>query len=355
MKTAIAHFKRHIIEPDEQVIASVSAYTGRMMGNGKNAQRNGALLLTNSRLLFVHKGLLSSEARVMALTKITGRDGNEQFDITTVNFRASRGEKLTVKIPRDAEKFFAALDAQLARLSPSSDDQGEERIRRLERLTNLLEKGVLTEEEFQAEKKRVLGESPAIVSPEVIKAPRTSTSHRPVPEERSMSGTAKVAIAFFVFSVSAAALGGSGTSGGRSKPAKTAPATLEETAPEVSPWEVLNSASFSSSVNGRVRPRPGHVFLTHSYTVQNNTERTLIDPLLFLEVVDEDGTAYRNRNQTGDASYEMPIDPKSKQPTWVTFEVPTKVLRSPVLFRLPGPDGVDQYQRRVLPGEIQTQ
>lgn len=117
-------------------------------------------------------------------------------------------------------------------------------------------------------------------------------------------------------------------------------------------WSAEPIGASAAKQNGGTHAGAGKVFLTFKYTVTNHTDSTIHDPLLGLTAVDTRGTEYRNRNQTGHAKYEMPIDPRSSQPTWVTFEVPRRVLAGPVRFYLPGSSGAPQFEHRVKPSEI---
>ena len=53
----VAAFRARQLKHGEQAVAWVEGYIGEMMGSGKDAQHNGALVVTDQRVAFYRKGV----------------------------------------------------------------------------------------------------------------------------------------------------------------------------------------------------------------------------------------------------------------------------------------------------------
>ena len=85
-----------------------------------------------------------------------GRTKDRMVDAVKGANLSERASKLRLPEMRRPSGEAAGAEPPTAVLAPSEDDA---RLARLERLGELREKGILTDEEFAAEKSRVLGSS----------------------------------------------------------------------------------------------------------------------------------------------------------------------------------------------------
>lgn len=140
-----------------------------MVIQGLYKNGNGILVCTNSRLIFVHKGLMSLKVEDfplksissiqyetgMLMGKVTIFASGNRADIKNVDKNFVRGfaEYVRAKISDDVKPEPTTDPASVATTVPADDQI----IAQLERLAALKEKGILTDEEFAAQKVRILG------------------------------------------------------------------------------------------------------------------------------------------------------------------------------------------------------
>nr|WP_263077370.1 PH domain-containing protein [Moraxella nasicaprae] len=131
---------------------------------------NGILVCTNSRLIFVHKGLISLKVEDFPLKSISSiqyetgillgkltifASGNRaEIGNVDKNFVRIFAEYVRSKISGDAKQEKPSETPQETRQASAKDD---EIIVQLECLAILKEKGILTDDEFVAQKARILG------------------------------------------------------------------------------------------------------------------------------------------------------------------------------------------------------
>lgn len=190
-----------ILEREERVESLIEGLFGPDLTNAGNFGQNkslhsGVVVATNRRILFVDKGVLGSkevaempylsietvsysEGMSFAGVKITGR-GTASYQIQNVHKGMVRPfvnrvrEHMTVAPSMQQSPLLAQHETQeeapnsqptLAEQLPSADrittsaydDPNEKLISQLERLSNMLDQGILTPEEFSVLKKKLLG------------------------------------------------------------------------------------------------------------------------------------------------------------------------------------------------------
>lgn len=130
---------------------------------------NGLLVCTNSRLIFINKGLMSLKVEDfplksissiqyetgMLLGKLTIFASGNRAEIANVdkNFVRIFAEYVRAKISNSGEQVKIATPTEPPTANTSQDDV----IAQLERLMVLKEKGILTDDEFVAQKAKILG------------------------------------------------------------------------------------------------------------------------------------------------------------------------------------------------------
>ena len=134
--------------PNEQILAVTSC-------NGESSP--GALAVTNKRVIFGAKFLFSSEVKDFDIQKITSI--NYKSDITNkLIIKGSSDEIQVSAIEKKAGQFVVNKIKEIQDSDKSTKIQTTSNgFSDLEKLAELKEKGVLTEEEFTAKKKIILG------------------------------------------------------------------------------------------------------------------------------------------------------------------------------------------------------
>jgi hypothetical protein len=69
-------FKARYLEAGEVVVASAEGYIGKMMGQGADTQRNGALIVTDRRAVFYRKGIFGEVQESIPLSCRVGKQND---------------------------------------------------------------------------------------------------------------------------------------------------------------------------------------------------------------------------------------------------------------------------------------
>lgn len=153
-KTALQHFQvvENNLLPNEQV---KMCFIGILnyVSMSKHDQ-NAAVAVTDKRIIYGQKLLFNREnGKSIALDKISdiSRTSNPVFTIITID---ALKDKFNIAIGRDfGDKAFQALTSALdTKETPQSDVTDQ-----LRKLKGLLDDGILTQDEFDAKKKQLLG------------------------------------------------------------------------------------------------------------------------------------------------------------------------------------------------------
>jgi hypothetical protein len=128
----------------------------------------GILVATNKRLIFVDKGIAKLRVEDFPYDKITSIQYKTGWTLGEITVFAS-GNKAEIKnVAKDQCKLFAdSVRARItaasphasapgAPITPAPSVSGGDVVDQLERLAKLKEQGILSEEEFAAQKQRVL-------------------------------------------------------------------------------------------------------------------------------------------------------------------------------------------------------
>lgn len=177
-----AFSKKHLVD-GEEVLTWAEGYISEVMGNKENAHHNGVLIVTNERVAFHRSGVFGHvlEAVPLASIKSVGRKsllGHHTIRLHCANdsltFKCF-GATLEADLVSSIESARKAVRVKLDRVPGSHAASQSDVIGRLERLAELRASAVLTEEEFQGEKRRILG---AMSPAQGVSAP----SKPPLPE-----------------------------------------------------------------------------------------------------------------------------------------------------------------------------
>lgn len=120
---------------------------------------DGLIVLTNRRVLILYKGFLTGlEMEEYQLKDVSSVEVDPGFLTTTIKITAGFNNKVVTTISKEATlKFKIDISAAQKDLSntPASSPQPD-MMAQLEKLAELKSKGILTEEEFTQEKKKLL-------------------------------------------------------------------------------------------------------------------------------------------------------------------------------------------------------
>lgn len=140
----------------EEVLAWAPGYIGKMMGNGDDQQKNGVLIITNSRAVFYKKGIFSETINSIALDKISAVDKKMgviagSVVITTSNQKIDFNalDKNQLKQCADAIEQAGSKPAADTTAATDSLDQ-------ITKLAALKDAGHITQQEFDAKKAELL-------------------------------------------------------------------------------------------------------------------------------------------------------------------------------------------------------
>lgn len=152
-----------IFSPDEQLLCAINGISTRRLNSGQVGKPvRGLVLVTNKRLL-LYRSLLLGRYEHMAfpydeITTVASRQGylQDAIDVATAselitigNISKGDGEP-TANIIRDMLTSFQTR-ASSAPVSPQGDIADQ-----IEKLANLMDKGLITKEEFEEKKKKLL-------------------------------------------------------------------------------------------------------------------------------------------------------------------------------------------------------
>ncbi len=122
----------------------------------------GILVGTNSRVLFIDKGLLFGlKVEEFGLDKISSSQFETGMLFGKITIYASGNKAVIDNVPKtDAKSFAEWLSNKITNkdnTTPSQPHTDNDVTVQLEKLASLKDKGILTEEEFTAKKKQLLG------------------------------------------------------------------------------------------------------------------------------------------------------------------------------------------------------
>lgn len=136
------------------------------LSDGVYNQGLGIVVATNKRILFLNKGILSSQIEDFAYNKISSIQCNKGIALASLVIYTAGNKAVIDSMGKEDAQYFA--DCIRARISQEdkavNSQQGNNNIAnnddvvsKLERLAKLKEQGLLTDEEFAQQKAKILG------------------------------------------------------------------------------------------------------------------------------------------------------------------------------------------------------
>lgn len=156
--------------PDEAVISALTSIVAELPSGNQihpnthiKNKESGVVVLTNKRLFFVQSILGQGHSKEILLTDIQSIDQKNVIDIMMSSILRVQG--ITISFEMDGKKTQLSAFAEKinkeriqstgARVSSANHSVGT--LDDIEKLADLMDKGIITAEEFEAKKKQILG------------------------------------------------------------------------------------------------------------------------------------------------------------------------------------------------------
>jgi Bacterial PH domain/Short C-terminal domain len=154
--------KEHFDSGEEVAFAVFGAYETKTMG--KDTVRNGVMLATNQRILFYGKRTFGYDLEVFPYENVSSIEMSKGLTGHTIAFFSS-GNKVKMKWINqgDIQGFISHVKATIGKSAKSQATATQEApatssaADEIKRFAELRDSGVITEEEFDAKKKQLLG------------------------------------------------------------------------------------------------------------------------------------------------------------------------------------------------------
>ena len=156
----VVKFKERHAAKDETVIAWSDGYIGEAMGSGSKAQKNGALIVTGSRVVFYRKGLLGEVLETMPLKSLTSVERKSTMGFRVIRLHASHDDLEFKTFSKEGEAaVIEAIESGRSEKHASAPINKEDNFDKLKKLAELKEIGAITQEEFELKKAQLLADA----------------------------------------------------------------------------------------------------------------------------------------------------------------------------------------------------
>lgn len=156
----VTKFREKHLKPNESIVAWGEGYIGEMMGKGDNTQHNGALIVTETMVVFYRKGFIGEVLETMPLKGITSIERKSTLGHRTIRLHTSHDDLAFKSMKKDHDQRL--IDAIEAGRDNNSQQQSKPQvvtpsnIDKIKQLAELKDAGILTEEEFETKKAQLL-------------------------------------------------------------------------------------------------------------------------------------------------------------------------------------------------------
>jgi hypothetical protein len=165
-KTILIYIERNLLSPDEKILAAIPAEYDKT----QKREIKGVLLATDQKLIFGSKTFLSEYIETFEYKKMNGISlANDGLVSKELYIDYGRSRKKFDDITNDDlfKNFLEKVREQITlakttttktnrKQSTPSPSYNQDKYKQLEQIGKLKEQGILTEEEFQAEKQKIL-------------------------------------------------------------------------------------------------------------------------------------------------------------------------------------------------------
>lgn len=157
----VEKFRSNHLNSGESIIAWAEGYIGKMMGKGKDTQHNGVLIITEIRAAFYRKGLIGEMLETMPLKSITSIERKSTLGHRIIRMHTSHDDLEFKTFSKESE--LALVEAiengrglKPDAVAPEKNTTSSDPFEQLKKLSELKEAGVITDEEFQAKKVKLM-------------------------------------------------------------------------------------------------------------------------------------------------------------------------------------------------------
>ena len=153
----VVKFKESHAQAGETILVWLDGYIGEMMGTGDKTQHNGVLIVTESRVCFYRKGIFGEVLETMQLKSITSVERKSMFGHRVLRLHTSHDDLEFKTFDKEGEvKAIDAIEAGRSNSEKSVSSAEADSLDKLKKLSELRDMGVLTQEEFEDKKAKLL-------------------------------------------------------------------------------------------------------------------------------------------------------------------------------------------------------
>ena len=154
-------FKVNHLNSGESVIAWAEGYIGKMMGSGKDTQHNGALIVTETRVAFYRKGFIGEVIETIPLKSITSIERKSTLGHRIIRVHTSHDDLEFKTFSKESElALVEAIESgrglKAETVAHGKNTASNDPFELLKKLSELKEAGVISDEEFQAKKIKLM-------------------------------------------------------------------------------------------------------------------------------------------------------------------------------------------------------
>lgn len=154
---------KHVLSGDE-IILDVTTGLGKVRRMGKDSSRNGALIVTDRRVIFFTKKLGGYEMSDHVYSMLTTVDYKKGIITGNMNLKASGDHYQISMIPKaDVERVAQCIRSQMGAITSQSTSNSSSSLspdnripEQIKKLSLLHEQGILTDDEFLCKKAELL-------------------------------------------------------------------------------------------------------------------------------------------------------------------------------------------------------
>ena len=152
-------YRSKYLPKEDDIQASADGYIGKMMGEGKDKQHNGALIVTRKLVVFYRKGFFGEVNQSIPLDKVTSIEQSSMLGFKSIRIHTSHDDLAFTTTQGDKyPTLVAAIDAgRASKPSPSLGGPSESPLDALRKLGELRSAGVVSDAEFEEKKRHLLG------------------------------------------------------------------------------------------------------------------------------------------------------------------------------------------------------
>lgn len=153
----IKKYRKKHLSAGEEILTWCSGYVGSFAFGAKEPAKEGALIITKTKVIFYRAGLTSEIHESIPLANISAVDTKSKLGFKTITISTSNNDIVFKTIDAEGTKqVLETLNACIAAKANPTAAVEESPLEKLKKLGELKEAGVVTEAEFMEKKKELL-------------------------------------------------------------------------------------------------------------------------------------------------------------------------------------------------------